>query len=612
MKYLLLIGLILNGFFVLAQNSYQYNINLNSIEDDSLFVEVIVPRIQSKNEIKFHFASIIPGVYSESNYGRLVGSFKPYDKKNNLLKFQKEGPNTWIIEEASKLVKITYRVSDTYDLSSSPQVFPPAGTNFEESNVILNAQGYVGFLEGYKNVSFNINITKPDHYYGITGLIDSNESKKIDTYSTSNYDLLVDSPIMYSEPDTSWVKVKNTDVLVGVYSPKGLISASDISTSIKALLEAQAMYLDGKLPVDKYAFIFYFSNEPTQIIGALEHSYSSIYFMQDNKIDPLESTINAMAAHEFFHILTPLNIHSEEIEDFDFVNPKMSKHLWLYESVTEYFAGHARLTGGLVTPDQYRRILNQKFTISDSWPEDLSLTYMSENMLNGQGQHFLNVYHHGAIVCLALDIKLRQLSQGKYGLRDLMNDLSKKYGKEKAFKDDELFNVIEELTYPEIRTFISRYIDGSEKLPISEILESIGLFYRDRFEQEAYSLGFMNIGLAEYKGKSLIQTNDEKFDEIGKDLGLQTRDIILEINDEPIPEELVAKRPFITAARDELSDRSTLKLKVARKKEGEYFELELEADVKKIPLTQKHYLQWIDDLDDDQKSLKASWMLEEI
>jgi predicted metalloprotease with PDZ domain len=41
--------------------------------------------------------------------------------------------------------------------------------------------------------------------------------------------------------------------------------------------------------------------------------------------------------HEFFHIVTPLSIHSKEIQDFDY-NDKMSEHLWMYEGVTEYFA----------------------------------------------------------------------------------------------------------------------------------------------------------------------------------------------------------------------------------------------------------------------------------
>jgi predicted metalloprotease with PDZ domain len=45
-----------------------------------------------------------------------------------------------------------------------------------------------------------------------------------------------------------------------------------------------------------------------------------------------------VVSHEFFHIVTPLTIHSKEIHYFDYNSPKMSEHLWMYEGVTEYFA----------------------------------------------------------------------------------------------------------------------------------------------------------------------------------------------------------------------------------------------------------------------------------
>ena len=34
--------------------------------------------------------------------------------------------------------------------------------------------------------------------------------------------------------------------------------------------------------------------------------------------------------------------HSEEIGNFDFQKPKMSRHLWLYEGLTEYAAHHTQ------------------------------------------------------------------------------------------------------------------------------------------------------------------------------------------------------------------------------------------------------------------------------
>ena len=73
--------------------------------------------------------------------------------------------------------------------------------------------------------------------------------------------------------------------------------------------------------------------------------------------EQLSSFVVRVAAHEFFHIVTPLNIHSKEIGDFDFINPKMSKHLWMYEGVTEYFAGHVKVYGGMQTTQEYLGVI---------------------------------------------------------------------------------------------------------------------------------------------------------------------------------------------------------------------------------------------------------------
>jgi predicted metalloprotease with PDZ domain len=51
-----------------------------------------------------------------------------------------------------------------------------------------------------------------------------------------------------------------------------------------------------------------------------------------------------VVSHEFFHIVTH-HIHSKEIQDFDYNDPKMS-HLWMYEGVTEYFANLSKSIKG--------------------------------------------------------------------------------------------------------------------------------------------------------------------------------------------------------------------------------------------------------------------------
>lgn len=164
--------------------------------------------------------------------------------------------------------------------------------------------------------------------------------------------------------DTTTINFDETSVMISVYSPGKGISSADLSAKLKVLLTAIRNFLGGKLSADRYTFLFYFTNkEGSGSFGALEHNYSSLYFMPDVPKESAPYMINQLqstSAHEFYHTVTPLNLHSEEIGNFDFNDPKMSKHLWLYEGVTEYFADYIQLREGLVDLKEYGKNIERK------------------------------------------------------------------------------------------------------------------------------------------------------------------------------------------------------------------------------------------------------------
>ncbi|MDH5382106.1 MAG: hypothetical protein OEW75_14715, partial [Cyclobacteriaceae bacterium] len=352
--------LLLLVFFSLIVNAfdggkYVYYLDLTDVVDDKIKVILKVPELK-QNELLFYMPKIVPGTYSIEDYGRLVSNFEAFDKKGRKLEVEKRDINSWIIKKAKKIDIITYWVDDSFDFNfEENEIFWPSGTNIEDGkNFVINTGGFFGYFDGQKNLPFEFNILRPDNFYGSTGLIakgsssnlvgnlskdylEVTEDKKFDTFVVDNYDHLIDSPLMYSEADTTIIKVSNTEVLIASYSPNKIISSKDIAIVLEEVLMAQNEYLGGKLPVDKYAFIFYFTDQPVTSYGALEHSYSSLYYIPESNIQQLQQTLRDFAAHEFFHIITPLTIHSKEIQSFDFNDPKISKHLWLYEGVTEYF-----------------------------------------------------------------------------------------------------------------------------------------------------------------------------------------------------------------------------------------------------------------------------------
>lgn len=629
-KFLLIVGLCVSfTSFSQSKKPYEYTVDLTRVVDDKLYVELSPPAL-SQDEITFYLPKIVPGTYAVQDYGRFVSDFKALDKKGNLLPVEKLDTNSWKIKSAKKLNKISYWIEDSFDTQlAGPEIFWPAGTNIEENkNYVLNPSGFFGYFDQMKQVPFRFNIVRQKDFYGSTGLIPekSNEplsnlkleakpgpDKRVDVFMAEDFDRLADSPLMYAKTDTAVIKVANTEVLIGSYSPNGVISAREIANSVKEVLMAQKEYLGGTLPVEKYAFIFYFTDQPVTSYGALEHSYSSFYYMPERPIDRMKQNLRDFAAHEFFHIVTPLTIHSEEIGHFDFNDPKMSKHLWLYEGVTEYFSGNMQVKYELITPDQYLDILRQKLIIADGFRDDLPFTEFSEHVLDQYGDQFYNVYQKGAIIGMCLDINLRKLSDGKYGLQNLIADLSKKYGKYKSFDDNQLFTEIGQLTYPEIEAFLRTYVAGSSSLPLESTFKDVGVNYKKDEVQKDVSLGFdnSNVTVTQYNETPMITfQNTDRMNAQGKALGLKNGDMLVKVNDEKLPALGPEFSEFISRHKGAMQEGGTISYTVLRKSEsGDYVEVRLEAPVKVVELHKRHQLSFDENATAEQMKLRKAWLV---
>lgn len=471
-----------------AQESYKYSVNLNALANDKLPVTLITPKL-SKTATIFAFPRIIPGTYSISDYGKFISELHAYDKKGKEIKSQKINDNQWKISKPQNVTRITYLVEDTYDTDIKHGVYPMAATNFEENkNFVIHSPGMFGFFDGLSKLPFEVNIEKPAGFYASTSLSPILSTPTTDQFRTDDLDELYDSPIMYGNPDTASVKVGNCQVLVSVYAPDAQIQAKQIIGWMTGLLGAAKNYLGGKLPADKYAFLFYFRGKDLKqsfrpgLGGALEHTTSSFYYLPERPAALLQRSIVDICSHEFFHIVTPLTIASQEIKEFNFNDVVLSEHLWLYEGSTEYTSHHVQVKYGLKTPEQFLNEFAGKITTSRTrYNDTLAFTRMSKEAATTYESQYGNVYEKGAVIGACLDLLLLDLSDGNYGFNDLKHDLGVRYGRKKFFNDNELFDVIGELTYPQARDFLKKYVGGNEAIPYDYYFGLAGV----RFSQDA-------------------------------------------------------------------------------------------------------------------------------
>ncbi|MEZ4885972.1 MAG: peptidase M61 [Chitinophagales bacterium] len=594
-----------------SENGYKFSLNLNEVENDELMVSLIAPTIQEK-VITYYIPKIIPGTYSISDFGRFVHKFKAFEKNGKQLKVKRLNDNSWQIKKANKIHKITYWVEDTFDADMGDnQIYPMSGTNIEDKkNMVINTHGFFGYFEGMKNLPYELSVTHPENFYGSTGLIPKEVSKDKDVYLVEDYMRLADSPMMYNEPDTTIVKVADTEVLVSVYSPTKIIESGYLAEGIKELLMAQKEYLGGELPVKKYAFIMYFV-EPfnaAPIQGALEHSYSSFYYLPEYPQTLVMPFIRDIAAHEFFHIVSPLNIHSEEIQYFDYNTAKLSKHLWLYEGNTEYFASNVQVKYGLIEPEAYFDVLRSKIINSqNNYDDHLPFTEMSKYCADKYADQYQNVYEKGALISMSLDLLLLNLSEGEYGMQDLIADLSKKYGKDKPFKDDELFDEIVEMTYPEVKDFFERYVAGPESLPLEKSFAYAGVSYKPEANYNDYSFGNVTLSFNPETERLLVD-DTENMNALGKQLGYMKGDEIVKMNGQEVPKS-DGIREFIYSFKEGLEEGKEFSITVLRPNEdGESEEVVLKGNAMKVERTALHEIKFMETPSSRQMKVRNAWL----
>ena len=340
-------------------------------------------------------------------------------------------------------------------------------------------------------------------------------------------------------------------------------------------------------------------------MGALEHSYSSFYYLPEMSAKELSNIIVRIAAHEFFHIVTPLNIHSEEIGNFDFIHPKMSKHLWLYEGVTEYFAGHVQVYGNMITPEEYLDIIREKLFGAKQFKDDLPFTEMSLGCLDQYKDQYYNVYLKGALIGLCLDILLREKSNGKMGLKDITHELSNLYGKNVSFKDDELFDKIAELSYPEIRIFFEKYVEGKDPLPLGKLLNNVGINYQKDAITQEITLGGIALDVSSTTNR-LIITSTEEMNEFGKKLGYKEGDEIVSINGVEITTNN-AQNVFDEFKKNTVAG-DKIEVIIARKTNGVYKNKALKGKAVQIERQQDFSLQFNEKATKEQLLLRNMWL----
>jgi len=579
-----------------GENIFSYKINLEYYADDIFHVTCYPPKLTLADTI-YNFVAFAPGTHQVLDIGRYVKSFYAYDKNGEEITVENISTNKWKISNPAEVHKIKYDIEDTFDSDVEEDlIYPMSGTGIQDEYIIINTYGVIGYFDEHKSDPVILDIIYNTAWKIGTALV-KNENG---SYEADSYYHLADSPILLGNLTVSSIKIGDIDVEAYVYSPVDEINSDKIIELADEVLNS-AYEFTTFAPVDRYTFLMYFFNIETAKnnpvfhgAGALEHSYSSTYALPAMPhILPYVATV---IAHEFMHILTPLNLRSEFIANFDYSKPTAKdQHLWLYEGVTEWVSNIMQLRSGLMTIDEYMKDISKKISASEMFGNDYSLTRLSAEWFTEEGKtKYGNIYQLGALTAGALDIKLLELSNGERGLREVYLELIGKYGKDKPFNNESFFDEIIDITYHEIKDFIDDYIKDNKPLDYNEIYGRLGIEYLESRPSENKTPLFA-LKFAEGED-GLIKING--FSKEHKNFGLQEGDYILEIFG---TKATWANSDSLIAIKNEMSPGDEYTIKVKREDE------ELEFTGELVRRMDYHVFEVNEEARDEQLKLRDQW-----
>ena len=242
-----------------------------------------------------------------------------------------------------------------------------------------------------------------------------------DTYVAPSYDDLVDAPVEVGHFDEYRFEAGGRPVRIVVHGDSG--DRTKLVESIKRIVDYDVSLMGGA-PFSEYLFLFHVGN--TFGGGGMEHMNCTAISADAPAQLPVYS------AHELFHAWNVKRIRPQSLEPVDYTREMWTRSLWFAEGVTNTYGGYALLRTGLWSPQQFYANLAGEITELQSRPahrwqsvEEASLdAWYEKYSLYTRPEESISYYNKGQIVGVMLDLLIRDRTDNRAGLDDVLRALN--------------------------------------------------------------------------------------------------------------------------------------------------------------------------------------------
>lgn len=408
-----------------------------------------------------------PGAYEISNFAKWVMNFSPKVGQRELA-WDKTDFDTWRLR---RRVATPERVTVTFDVRAD--TLDNAMAWARDEFLMFNGTTMFLFPEGQPlSYRARVSVQTEADWQVVTGMTPGDSAR---TYTATNYHDLVDMPFFVGRFDVDSAEVSGKWMRFATY-PSGSVRGEMRRRAWDQLQRATPpmVAVFGETPWDTYT-VLQIADSTFGGASGLEHSnshvdiFSPMYLGSD--FQP------SLYAHEIFHAWNVKRLRPAELWPYRYDAPMPTPWLWVSEGITDYYADLALVRGGLVADTGFLSLTAGKINEVDAVPavalEDASLSTWV-HPVDGTGYVY---YPKGSLAGLMLDIQIRNASNNRRSLDDVMKELyHSAYKRGRGFTREQWWSAVSRaangLSFVE---FERRYVDGREPYPWREVLPLAGL-----------------------------------------------------------------------------------------------------------------------------------------
>ena len=209
--------------------------------------------------------------------------------------------------------------------------------------------------------------------------------------------------------------------------------------------------------------------------SALEHRNSHVGIYVPGFIG--SPVLASITAHEIFHAWNVKRLRPAEMVPYDYSSPQPTTLLWMREGITDYYADLALVRGGVLPAQIFYQITVGKVDgVANAPPVALEDASLSTWIGPVDGTRY-SYYDKGSLAGLLLDIMIRDASNNRASLDDVMRELYESaYKAGTGFTSEQWWDAVSRAAGGRsFEEFSRRYVDGRDEYPLARTRLLAGL-----------------------------------------------------------------------------------------------------------------------------------------